>query len=76
LQTIFSQPREQNPKSAQGRRNAADLNAITDQAAALDMCFARMREIRESLTRVFRLGLLHPSYTGKKSEFPRSTNPH
>jgi hypothetical protein len=29
-----------------------------------------------SLTRVFRLGLLHLSYMGKKPEFPRSTNPH
>ena len=35
------------PKSAQGRRNAADLESITDQAAALDMCFDRMREVRD-----------------------------
>ena len=36
-----------NPKSVQGRRNAADLKLITDQAAALEMCFDRMREIRD-----------------------------
>ena len=41
-----------NPKSAQGRRNAADLNLITDQAAALDMCFDRMREIRDFARRL------------------------
>ena len=36
-----------NPKSDQARRNADDLRKITSQAAALDMCFNRMREIRD-----------------------------
>jgi hypothetical protein len=36
-----------NPKSTHGRRNATDLNSITDQAATLEMCFDRMREIRD-----------------------------
>ena len=38
-------------------------------------CWAELSSVPFSLARVFRLGLSHPSYLGKKPEFARSTNP-